>query len=314
MTSMLSSRMAQWPDNKRFAFTVFDDPDSQSLEAGEAVYGFLADCGLRTTKGVWPVRGPLKASDNGITCADDGCVPWLHSLQRAGFEIGFHNATSHTSTREETVCGLERFAELFGNNPRAMAHHYHCNENLYWGEHRLTGVHRAFYNLLTRFQHHNRYFGHCEGHPYFWGDVCREKITYVRNFVFPGINTLRECPFMPYHDPRRPYVNFWYASSEGANVRSMNDRITEAAQDRLEEEGGACVMYTHFGHGYHEGGAVNARFRELILRISRKNGWFVPVSTLLDYLRSGSTTCISDAQRRTLERRWLAHKIRFGTA
>ena len=26
--------------------------------------------------------------------------------------------------------------------------------------------------------------------------------------------------------------------------------LTEAAQDRLEAEGGACIMYTHFGHGF----------------------------------------------------------------
>ena len=44
-----------WPDNKRFAFTVFDDPDSQTLEASQAVYGFLRDRGFRTTKGVWPL-------------------------------------------------------------------------------------------------------------------------------------------------------------------------------------------------------------------------------------------------------------------
>ncbi len=26
---------------------------------------------------------------------------------------------------------------------------------------------------------------------------------------------------MPYRDPARPYVNTWFASSEGANVRSF---------------------------------------------------------------------------------------------
>ena len=46
-----------WPGGKSFAFTIFDDPDSQTLEAGREVYALLADLGFRTTKGVWPIRG-----------------------------------------------------------------------------------------------------------------------------------------------------------------------------------------------------------------------------------------------------------------
>ena len=45
MTALTSSKppAVTWPQGKRFAFTVFDDPDSQTLEAGRAVYSFLAD-------------------------------------------------------------------------------------------------------------------------------------------------------------------------------------------------------------------------------------------------------------------------------
>ena len=28
----------RWPDGKRFAFSIFDDPDSQTLETSKAVY------------------------------------------------------------------------------------------------------------------------------------------------------------------------------------------------------------------------------------------------------------------------------------
>ena len=45
-----------WPGNKSFAFSVFDDTDSQTLEKGKAVYALLADLGFRTTKSVWPIR------------------------------------------------------------------------------------------------------------------------------------------------------------------------------------------------------------------------------------------------------------------
>ena len=55
--------------------------------------------------------------------------------------------------------------------------------------------------------------------------------------------------------------------------------------------------------------------RSRIERLSRRNGWFVPASTLLDYLLERRPDPVLTAtQRRELERRWLAHKIRFGTA
>ena len=311
---MVNQRIT-WPEGKRFAFTIFDDPDSQTLEAGREVYAFLRDCGLRTTKAVWPIRGNGISSDNGITCDEPGSVPWLQGLQEVGFEIGYHNATSHTSDRSQTIRGLDRFASLFGHDPHSMANHYYCDEDIYWGEHRLTGVNRTVYNILTRGRYRDRFAGHVPGHPYFWGDLCRQRIKYVRNFVFADINTLKACPFMPYHDPLRPYVNYWYASSEGSNVSTFNHRVRECEQDRLEEEQGASIMYTHFGHCYYENGRLNSRFRALMERLSKKNGWFVPVSTLLDFLaQQVPARTITDQQRTRLERRWLLHKIRFGTA
>jgi hypothetical protein len=310
----------RWPDGKAFAFTIFDDPDSQTLEGGRKIYAFLRDAGLHTTKGVWPVRGPGEPSDHGGTCAEPDYRAWSRQLQQEGFEIALHNATLHTSTREETIEALEHFREYFGDYPSSMANHYYSDEGIYWGDARVSGTARIVYNALTRWKNSGRYFGHVPGHPLFWGDLCRDRIRYVRNFAFADINTLSVCPMMPYHDPARPWVNQWFACSEGSNAQSFNQRLTEKGQDRLEEEGGACIMYTHFGHGYTDsGGGIDPRFRELITRLSRKNGWFVPVSKLLDYLGSGTSPgkprrVITSSEREILEWRWLMHKIRFGTA
>jgi hypothetical protein len=310
--------MPSWPDQKRFAFTIFDDPDSQTLEAGREVYALLKDLGFRTTKGVWPVRGPREPSDHGITCDDAGCLPWLLDLQQAGFEIGLHNVTLHTSTREETIRGIERFEQLFGHQPLTMAQHYFCNENIYWGAQRVSGGRRLLYNLysrLTQGGNRNRWRGHVEGDPLFWGDVCQAKVKYLRNFVFPDINTLKACPWMPYHDPQRPYVNYWYASSEGANVESFVRCLQEPNQERLEDEGGACIMYTHFGHGYYRDGRLDPRFRVLMERLAQRAGWFVPVRTLLDYLMEhGGGGTLTDLARAQLERHWMLHKMRYGAA
>lgn len=303
-----------WPEGKRFAFTIFDDPDSQTWEAGREVYAFLKDQGLRTTKGLWPM-GPIRTpSDYGLTCAHPGYTEWVHSLLEAGFEAGYHNATSHTCTREETEQGLELFRRQFGAYPRTMAHHYNCDENLYWGEHRLSGWRRTAYNLLTRYQNHNHFFGHLENHPYFWGDLCHDRIEYCRSFAFGDINTFKAWPHFPYHDPDRPYVRFWYPSSEGSNQARFCHTIAEADQERLEEEGGLCIMYTHFGHGYYDG-VLNKRFIALIERLAKRPAWFAPVGTVLDYLRSRQAPIVlDDRMRAQLETRWLQHKIFYGTA
>ena len=146
------------------------------------------------------------------------------------------------------------------------------------------------------------------------GDLCRQRIKYCRNFVFRDINTLKACPFMPYHDPQRPFVNYWYCSSDGHRAEQFNKCIAEAAQDRLEEEGGACIMYAHFASGFAEGGRVEPRFKTLIERLAKKSGWFVPASTLLDHLQAvGGAHVITPAERRRLERKWFLEKVCTGT-
>jgi len=304
-----------WPDGKRFAFSIFDDPDSQTMQGSTTVYGFLSDLGVRTTIGVWPVAAdPTLRSDPGLTCADPEYLKWILELQSRGFEIGFHNATSHTSTREQTASALAQFERYFGAPPITMSNHYHSREALYWGADRLSGFQRKLYNLATRGKNQSISFGHRVGHPMFWGDLAQKTIRYCRNFVLGDINTLKQCPAMPYHDPDRAFVNYWYASSEGANLRSCLDRISERDQDRLEEEGGACILYVHFGHGFQESGQIHVRFRHLMERLVARQGWFVPVADLLDYLLAQrKDTAIQPQQRAAMERRWLLHKFRHGS-
>jgi hypothetical protein len=304
-----------WPEGKAFAFTVFDDPDAQSHEAAERVYGFLHDHGFLTTKAVWPIRGSGTPSDDGATCADAVHREFLVGLQERGFEIAFHGAAAHTSRREETIRGLEAFREYFGADPRSYANHFFNRESMYWGPERLTGAARLAYRALTRGANDNCSFGHVEGHPLFWGDLCQRHIRYVRNFVFADLNVLNCCPYMPYRDEDRPYVNAWFSGAEGAEAPAFLERIAEEAQDRLEEQEGLAIVYTHFGKGFVREGKLDDRFRGLMKRLAQKNGWFVPVWRVLDHLRErrGERT-ITRAERRALEWRWLAHKARYGSA
>lgn len=304
----------EWPDGKRFAFTIFDDPDGQSLKAGREVYALLRDLGFRTTKGVWPLAPTRPTADTGVTCADPEYLAWVEDLEQEGFEIGYHGATCHTSTRPRTTLGLRRFRELFGSWPRTMSNHYNSREGIYFGDRRLSGLNRHIYNALTGFRNRNRYQGHVEGQELFWGDVCRERVSYVRNFVFTDIDTLSACPYMPYHDPDRPYVRSWFASSEGNDCARFVEQISEERQDRLAENGGACIMYTHFGHRFVRDGVLNPRFCDLMERLARRNGWFVPVGDLLDYIRAKREIhTLRPQERRRLERRWLIQKVFSGT-
>lgn len=304
-----------WPDGKHFAFTVFDDTDLTTLENGPPVYRLLADLGVITTKSVWPLKGTGEPLFEGSTCKDPEYLAWVRSLAAQGFEIAYHNATFHSSERPQAIAGLERFKELFGSYPCAHANHAGCMDSIHWGDNRVSGANRLAYNLLTRFRHRGRFRGTDTSSPYFWGDMCREHISYVRNFVFTDINTLNACPCMPYHDENRPFVNHWFASSEGANCRLFCKTIAEKNQDRLEEQGGACIMYTHFGReDFLRDGKPDPEFVRLMTRLSRKNGWFVPVSTLLDHIRQqrGEHT-ITPHERTRLERKWLAEKVFRGT-
>lgn len=305
--------MLQWPNNKNFAFTIFDDTDFVTLENIRPVYSFFEDLGMRITKSVWPLRGTGEPRAGGLTCEDNDYRNWTLRLQERGFEIGYHNTTYCTSTREETLRGLERFREIYGHYPRSMSNHTGCEESIYWGGARLSGANRIAYHLVTGLRRVGSFRGHVEGDRLFWGDACKEKVKFVRNFVYDDINTLKVCPMMPYHDPDRPYVNYWFASTEAPKVDSFISALSEARQDRLEEEGGACIIYSHLACGFSSDGRLNPRFKELMMRLAGKNGWFVPVSTLLEHIqRCNGHREITRAEQAALERRWLKEKIRVG--
>ncbi|TAJ12112.1 hypothetical protein DMA11_14190 [Marinilabiliaceae bacterium JC017] len=304
----------KWPDGKRFAFTVFDDTDYSTVDNSPKIYKFLYDLGMITTKSVWPIKGEHVPLVGGSTCENPEYLKWVYRLQEQGFEIALHNATYHTSNRDQVIKGLEIFKEYFGDYPKVHVNHTGCDDSIYWGDERLRGINRMFYNVLTCFRNSGKFMGTLESSDLFWGDKCKEYIKYVRNFVYSDINTLKACPYMPYFDERKPFVNNWFASSEGANCHTFCQTISEINQDRLEEESGCCIMYTHFGSpDFYEYGRLNGNFKKLMERLSLKNGWFVPVSVLLDYIRKErGNYSISDKEHSRLERRWLINKI-FGT-
>jgi hypothetical protein len=293
------------------------------LDNAPIVYDFLNQHSIKTTKSVWIFDGEAR-NDNksiiGTTCQNRQYLDWVINLQEQGYEIAFHSATWSRSEREKVIEALNLFKAYFGQDPKMLVQHNDTrpNESIYWGDNRLGGINKIIFKTLMRLKgtKRNIYHGEEKDSPYFWGDVCKERIKYVRNFVYSDINTLKICPDMPYYDPQRPYVNFWFASTEGPNVNTFNACLSEENQYRLERQSGACIIYTHLGKDFVKNGVLNQRFKELIAKISEREGWFVPASQLLDFLleKKNGINTIKKNERAKLEKKWLYHKLKVGTS
>jgi len=311
-----SSRHAPWPGNRPFAFTVIDDTDWATVTKLKPVYDLLADLGFRTTKTVWIFRSE-DGGNAGETCEDRAYRDWVVSLRESGFEIAFHNAAAGTSPRDRILQALDQFKTLFGSDPSLHCNHTGCFDNLYWGDLRLSGWRQHAYRALTRGRRTDISRGHVAGDPLFWGDLCRERVQYVRNFVFAKLNTLQICPSMPYHDPDKPFVNFWFSAADAGRLATFLRNFTYEKIDDLVRSGGLCVMYTHFAQGFAPNGRLAPEFIKRMQYVADKGGWFVPVSTILDHLRSGAgraERAISRDELTGLERRWLGNKLKTEAA
>lgn len=297
----------QFPGGARFAFTVLDDTDVATVDNVQPVYRLLESLGMRTTKTVWPVRCPEGSRNFWLseTMDDPRYYDFVVDLQRRGFEIAFHCATMETSTRERTTLALSRFRSIFGAPPRVHANHSLNRENLYWGVGRFDDpVVRILYRLASR-EAPDFYQGHCTGSPYWWGDLCLEQIEYVRNLSFSEVNLMRVNPSMPYRDPARPYVRWWFSATDAEGVEEFNELLQPEHVQRLEAEGGICIVATHFGKGFVRDGTLHRETQRLLDLLARRNGWFPPVGELLDWLRARrETDGLPRREWRRMQWRW----------
>jgi len=304
-----------WPGGKRFAFTIVDDTEASTVQNAAPVYALLREHGILVTKTVWPLGFVQTPLFGGGTLEDPDYRAWVLDLAGQGFEIASHGATDHSAPREMTERGLEFFRDVIGDYPRLHVNHFGQAEGIYWGRDRLNGGSRLAYQVVNGLlRRETRYYGHVEGSPYFWGDLCRDCITYVRNLAFPDVNTLRADPLMPYHDPRRPYVRYWFSSTEAPTCDALCNLLSQRNLERLEEEGGACIAYTHFAFGFMDNGRLNPDFVRAIERLAGLQAWFAPVSSVLDHLRArpGWQETPGDGAVGEIQRRWLFSKLMRG--
>lgn len=275
-------REIKWPKNHDFAFTIVDDTDGATVKNVKPVYDYLYEKGIITSKTCWvyPSRDDVYT---GECLEDENYKNFLLDLKEKGFEIGFHNAGSGGFKREETISALEKFKEVFGAYPNLHINHSNNIENIYWGNKRFSGPVKWIYKIA---KNQIKSLGDDEKSEYFWGDICKKHIKYVRNRTFNGINTLKEDSRLVYKEKgKEKYSNYWFSSSDGMRLEPFLKLLTKENVDKLVEEKGLCIVYTHFAYDFvDENGNLSEEFKKTIDYIASKNGWFVPASKVLDFV------------------------------
>jgi hypothetical protein len=302
----------KFPKGKDFLFTIFDDTDVATLDYIRPIYNFLHALGIHTTKSVWPLKNTVECNDMGAhTLEHPGYADYVRELMGMGFEIGYHGATMHDAERAETQRAFELFRDVVGYYPRVYANHALNRDNLYWGLDRFElGIFRSLYARMAR-EKTGYYQGNVEGSAYFWGDLCQEHVEYVRGFTYSEINLLNISSHILYRSRRTPWVNNWFISTDSDNVEEFNRLLRPENQRKLERQQGVCILSTHFGKGFLRDGRLHPRTQELLEMLSERNGWFVPVSTALDFLRSsGKVKTLTKLDSFRLEFMWFLHSFR----
>jgi hypothetical protein len=307
-----------FPTNKHFAFSILDDTDDSTLQNVRPVYKALSEYGFRTTKTVWPLDCPegSRLFFAAETLQNKPYLHFVHSLAEDGFEIAFHGATMESSRRERTIQALEFLKAEFGSYPRLFCNHGHNRENLYWGYKRFqTPLLRWLFRFARKDSPHY-YSGEIEGSEYFWGDLCKEYFTYVRGFTFNQVNVLAVNPSTPYKLPETKYINYWFSTADAPDVNAFNRLLTEERIDKLERDGGICIVSTHLGKGFVKDGKLNSDTSDILRCLAGKSGWFVPVSDILDYLlkRHSASAELTWRQRIQLECQFVIDKTRWPKA
>jgi len=302
----------EYPDGKKFIFTIFDDTDVATYNYIKPIYEFFYEHGILTTKSVWPLSYSGICDYNGSdTLEDKEYNKYMKRLSDRGFEIAFHGPSMQSSNRERIVKAFEIFYNSVGYYPRNYAAHSKNRENIYWGSERFSfPIFKLLYKIIFH-NKNNKYSGHKEGSEYFWGDISFRHIDYMRNLTYNDINLMNISKTIVYKNLSTPWIKSWYISCDADNVEAFNRVINEENQDKLENHGGICIINTHLGKGFCCKGKLHSETARLLKRLSLKKGWFVPVSTVLDYLiEKEGIKYITKIKLFQLEYKWIIHAIR----
>lgn len=279
----------RWPPYPyRAGFTVTDDTDRADIARVRIVYDALAATGVRVTKTVWvappeePCGIPALPHDIqcGVTLADPAYLAYCEQLSSQGFEIALHDPTAGNNRRE---LYMKAFTFMDRHFPRSHTHIGHARnaDHLYWQERVVARGPLRW--LLDRTVRGHQASGEDPASPYFWGDLCVERVRYMRLFRTRSLDTLAANPAMPYFEREKPFVRGWFSATK----RSFAAATTEAALDALEAAWGMCMLYQYLCYWSDPAtGSPFPAFQTGLTRLARRRLiWTEPASRQLDRLR-----------------------------
>lgn len=278
-----------FPFPRKFAISFVDDTDDATTDKVKRAYAFIDEYGIKSTKTVWAFPAKRKSGDperggrfsGGVSLCDSEYLSLIKEIQSRGHEIALHLASGGNNFREDTIAAYNLFKKEFGFFPTINIMHGRNADNLYYGREAFTN---PILKFLAGFYSADKSKGHLQGSPFFWGDICKSYTKYVRLFKTTHLNTLSVNPSMPYHDPRKPYVNKWFSSTDLSDAMMMKRNFTEAKLTKLKNDEGVCIGYIYFHHFVDDKLKIDPILEERfdLLRPHLDQCWLTPVSSLLD--------------------------------
>ena len=302
-----------WKDHKKFAFTIVDDTDGASVENIKPIYQYLYKKGIITTKTVW-MYSPRDYFP-GDSMENEAYRDYVVGLQKQGYEIALHDAGSGRFSSAEIKNALEEFREIFGSYPKMQINHGDNPSSIYWCGKRFSPLLARLYNFYKKkkgaFVESE---GDMPGKPAFWGDDCKAHIRYIRNRVYGELNLLKCDPYTPYREKQKDvYSNYWFSSSDAMTADLFVQLLSKRNIDRLVQQRGCAIVYTHFGYGFVDEKTKKLRndVKEVLDYLAEQDGWFAPASEILDTLleQKHGNEYLSSWKSLKLDIRWLAERV-----
>lgn len=90
---------------------------------------------------------------------------------------------------------------------------------------------------------------------------------------------------MPYHEKEKKYVKYFFSFSDGSSSKMFKKLISDENIEKLKQERGISIVYTHFADGFVKDGVIDPFFKKQISKIAASpQVWLAPASEILDRL------------------------------
>lgn len=176
----------RWPYPSRWAFGFTSDTDNTSLEATRFFYDYCLEKGMYPTKTVWTHKPQRQSGvldtlelDSSPTLEDIDYKEYSQSISQKGIEFCLHDVSAGNNLRDEIIRGFAEFREVFGYSPRLHICHGLNQDHPYWSLNHFKNPLLKFFGKFI-YGRRAQFSGEDPSSPYYWSDICRRTIKYLR--------------------------------------------------------------------------------------------------------------------------------------